>query len=124
MTSRNAFVMNLTDVGNKSLDVAGLRWRNLHPTHEGPTNAKGRCTMKQMLSIEQNSMHASLKSHVGMASSFASISLLSSASAAPTVAGYPCVPAGAAAAETCTVISKRRTMNWAGRPLGRFGSSG
>ena len=79
--------------------------------------------MKQMISIEQNSMHASLKSHVGMASSLASISLLPSAPVAPAFAGYPCVQAGAPAADSCTV-SKRRTMNWAGRPLGRFGSSG
>lgn len=87
-------------------------------------NAKGRCTMKQTTSTEQNSMHASPAWHVGMASSFASISLCPSASAALAFASYPCVQAAAAAADTCTVISKRRTMNWAGRPLGRFGSSG
>ena len=85
---------------------------------------KGECAMKQSDSNELNILRTSSLAHASAASRFASISMLPSVAAAFAFTGYAGVPTGAAAANTCTVISKRRTMNWAGRPLGRRGSSG
>ena len=83
-------------------------------------------TINQLIN-EMNETFAAVLSHSQPATPFAAISMLPSAPAAFAFAGYPCVDAGAAAAnadEKCTVISKRRTMNWAGRQLERCGSSG
>ena len=85
---------------------------------------KGECAMKQSASNELNALRPPSLAHAPVAVRIASISMLPSAPAALAFAGYPCVQPGAAAAATCTVISKRRTMNWVGRPLGSCGSSG
>ena len=84
---------------------------------------KGECAMKQPASNELNAMRIPSLSHAPMAPRRTSIATLPSAPVPFAFAGYSSAQAGASAA-TCTVISKRRTMNWVGRPLGSCGSSG
>ena len=85
---------------------------------------KGECAMEQSASNEPNTMRIPSLSHAPAASRFASIAILPAVPVAFAFAGYSCARAGAAAADTCAVISKRRMMNWVGRPLGSCGSSG
>ena len=74
--------------------------------------------------VEQLPSRAALRLHSRNVTPFAAISMRSSATAALLSGGYPCVDAGAAAIDTCTFISKRPAMNWAGRPMGSRGSPG
>ena len=83
---------------------------------------KGECAMKQSASNEPNIMRIPALSHAP--SHFASIAILPVMPVASGFSGSSCAQAGTAAADTCAVISKRRTMNWVGRPLGSCGSSG
>ena len=85
---------------------------------------KGECAMKQSASNEPNTMRIPSLSHAPAPSRSASIAILPAVPVASGFSGSSCAQASAAAADTCAVISKRRTMNWVGRPLGSCGSSG